>query len=381
MESVTSIRGSALSQVAKRAFWSTSVTVVLAVTAAASAQGAPATDEVSAEPPSARIHMWLPDARHEAMASALRLELAARGAVVETEVGGAPAGVEPGDWRGRATHVGWVSLEGGALAGAEVVVVAVRSSRVARARVSHAWDLVEPRAVSVLVASLVDELSSDDAPSADDASSEGTRASTGSDSSPVSERASADGAGANGAGSRAEDHLEVAAAKADEPCSLCERFTFFSGIGPIWTRADGRWTRSSTLELGLYGRVSPWVSIGVRIAGGGGYSSVQGGFVDMRIAAPSVLVSRRIRLGRVLILELGVHAEGALYMDYAQHAAPESNLLSFGVSAGAILGLDFGERHGLRIDATMGVHGLGGTETATIGAATLLYVRRIGRRE
>lgn len=81
-------QGSCVRCAPRRAPWVSSLNGVLAVTGAAAAQLAPATEEagsaLGAPAPSARIHVWLPDARHEAMASVLRLGLAARGVMVET---------------------------------------------------------------------------------------------------------------------------------------------------------------------------------------------------------------------------------------------------------------------------------------------------------
>ncbi len=151
------------------------------------------------------------------------------------------------------------------------------------------------------------------------------------------------------------------------------RFSLLAGAG--FGVQDGAGD-SILPELGFYGRVSDWVSIGLRMRGRVGHSSIEGAHVRLALAMPSVRVHMREDLSSFVSLELGVHAEGGLAFDWIENRAFGADSLSFGLGAGVYGTLELGDISGITLDAWMMAYGLGGTNTSIEMGATLSYVVR-----
>jgi hypothetical protein len=131
-----------------------------------------------------------------------------------------------------------------------------------------------------------------------------------------------------------------------------------------------------TGQAAFYARVSEWASIGLRLRGGGGASSIGGAMLEASIGAPSLAVSFREPLGTAAMIELGVHAEGGLFVSWQENRIVGEDQLSFGIGVGAFATIELGAANGLMLDYTIEVYGLGGVDTWLWGAATLAYLHR-----
>ncbi|MBN8614989.1 MAG: hypothetical protein J0L92_30600 [Deltaproteobacteria bacterium] len=143
-----------------------------------------------------------------------------------------------------------------------------------------------------------------------------------------------------------------------------------------FTVEDAGRGQSMLPELGFYARVSEWASIGLRLRGGGGYSSTSGANLRLALAMPSVRVHLREDLSSFATIELGVHAEGGLALQWLEDGALRADWLSFGLGAGVYATLELGDTHALTLDASMMAYGLGGTAVSIEMGATLSYVVR-----
>jgi len=178
--------------------------------------------------------------------------------------------------------------------------------------------------------------------------------------------------------------IDVSAARAlDAPIATetgvfagrrARRFSLLVGMG--FTAANGGRGQSILPELGFYTRVSEWVSIGLRLRGGAGYSSGTGAHVRLAMAMPSVRTHFREDLSSLATIELGVHADGGLALEWFEDAALRADWLSFGVGAGVYATLELGDTHALTLDASMTAYGLAGTAVSIEMGATLSYVVR-----
>ncbi len=340
------------------------VVVTLALPAAASAQDW-------------RVLARLPEERRAEVLAALRVELAGRATVAEGE---AP-GDEPTDAAMRAqaggfTHVAWVVFPGGILAPAEVRVLDVSRASAARAMTPQAWDVVDPRVVAVVAASLLE-------PGAEVAPIEQAEesASAPAPSEPADSPAAPSSARAPSPPPAAPVLPEPAHAALVEPelgrGQRARTFSLWAGLGIAHRNGSGlRETVSSTVQLALYARLSDWASIGLRLRPGFGYSSIEGALVTGSVGLPSFAVSFREPLGTVAAIELGVHAEGNLALEWRENPTWRENRLSFGLGVGAFAVLELGRANAIALDYTVEVYGLGGVEAWVWGSATLSYVGR-----
>ena len=122
--------------------------------------------------------------------------------------------------------------------------------------------------------------------------------------------------------------------------------------------------------------MSEWASLGLRLRLNVGASSIEGAILYGSIALPSIALSFRESLGTAAAIEIGVHAEGGLYVDWMSSRVRGADELSFGLGGGAFATLELGAANGLQLDYTISVYGLGGTATRTWGSGTLSYVHR-----
>jgi hypothetical protein len=318
----------------------------------------------------ARVLARLPRERRAEMMAALRVELAGRGTLVEGEALGddatdAAVRADAGD----ATHIVWVVFPGGLLAPPEVRVLDVTRSSAARAMAPQAWDVVEPRVVAVVAASLLDASEAPGAASTAEAAPEVAP----TDLAPDEPTPTAPG---------------VPALVTPEPLALApparvarpaRRFSLWLGVGVAHSRQPWRLVPEdvgATTQLAFYARMSEWASLGLRLRAWFGFSSIEGAGVLGSIGLPSILVGFRESLGTAAAIELGVHAEGYLSLDWAENRHSGADRLSFGLGAGAFVALELGRANGLALDYTIEIYGLGGTETWSFGSATLSYVHR-----
>ncbi|MBX3273883.1 MAG: hypothetical protein KF729_26700 [Sandaracinaceae bacterium] len=341
--------------------------LVLALAAATAAPAAARADEL-------RVLARLPMERRAEMISALRVEVAGRAELLEGEaLGDEPAGTGAmrAEARARdATHVVWVVFPSGALAPAEVRVLDVSRTSAAHAMTPQAWDVVDARVVAVLAASLLES----------EEPSHGRAAATPAppaSSEPAPEpppsvtRASATLAPAAPADAPA---LDPEPARGRRP----RTFSLWFGVGLAHTQlphvAGSQLTMSN--QLAFYGRVAEWAALGLRLRGGAGYSSVEGALVQANFGLPSIALSFRESLGTAATLELGLHAEGGFYVDWRENRLVGQDRLGFGLGGGVFATLELGAAHGVLLDYTFEVYGLGGSDAWTWGAATLAYVHR-----
>ena len=153
------------------------------------------------------------------------------------------------------------------------------------------------------------------------------------------------------------------------------RFTLLAGAG-FSISPDARFASSFVPELGLYEHLSDWVSVGVRLRVGGGWSASDGARLQLALAAPSVRVHVRHNLGAWGAVEVGVHADGAVRLDWDEDRRFRADLLAFGLGIGVYATLELADAHGITLDATMMLWGLGGTDVSMDTSITLSYVAR-----
>lgn len=311
----------------------------------------------------------LPIERRAEIMAALRVELAGRATLLEgdaptDEATDASMRASAGD----ATHVMWIAFPGGMLEPAEVRVLDVARASAARARTPQAWDVVDPRVVAVLAASLLEPAPpivvitpalEDDPPAPVGAPPE---------AAPAPPAASEPG----------PDALTLTEPRLGGP-RAARTFSLWLGFGIAHTtRPDlpPNYVVLGTGQAAFYARVSEWASIGLRFRAAGGASSIEGAIIESSIGAPSLAVSFREPLGTAAMIELGVHAEGGLFVGWQENRIRGENQLSFGIGVGAFVALELGAANGIAIDYTIEVYGLGGVDTWLWGAATLAYLHR-----
>ena len=309
----------------------------------------------------------LPIERRAEIMAALRVELAGRATLLE---GDAPTD-EATDASMRAsaadaTHVMWIAFPGGMLEPAEVRVLDVARTSAARARTPQAWDVVDPRVVAVLAASLLEP-----APPI-------VVITPVAEAPPAPVPAPPEAAPAPPASEPAPSALALAEPQLGGPRPP-RTFSLWLGLGVAHTTRPG--LPSSSLVLGtgqaaFYARLTEWASIGLRLRVAGGASSIEGAIIEASIGAPSLAVSFREPLGTAAMIELGVHAEGGLFVSWQENRTRGEDQLSFGIGAGAFVALELGAANGLLLDYTIEIYGLGGVDTWLWGAATLAYLHR-----
>lgn len=338
------------------------LSMVLAVPASARAEDAIAER--------ATVLARLPIERRAEVAAALRVELAGRATLL---VGEAPSD-EATDASMRAeaagaTHVMWIVFPGGMLEPAEVRVLDVARTSAARARTPQAWDVVDARVVAVLAASLLEP-----APPIvvlPPAQEQAAPPPSAPPPSPVE------------AAPAPETEPAVPALALTEPklgqAREARTFSLWLGAGIAHTTQPGLPPDAllSANQSAFYARMSEWASIGLRLRGSFGASSIEGAMVTMAIGLPSFAASFRESLGSAAAIELGVHLEGSLYFSWVENRVVGEDELSFGLGVGAFVALELGAANGLALDYTLEVYGLGGgVDTWLWGSATLSYVHR-----
>ena len=156
------------------------------------------------------------------------------------------------------------------------------------------------------------------------------------------------------------------------PGRIARRFSLLVGAG----FSHGDVSASFTPEVGFYGRLTEWASIGLRLRGWVGASSLEGAGLALSLAVPSVRLHFREDLSSWASLEVGVHVEGGLALDWRETRVVGSDVLRFSVGVGAFVTLELGEVSSVCLDYTLTASGLGGTSVSLEGAATLSYVAR-----
>jgi hypothetical protein len=348
------------------------------------------------------VVLELPAARRHEMTESLQIALSSR---VDVELA-APS------TQSLHEYVLSVEFPSGQVAPGELVLRRRDAVPAFRARLTHAWDVVDPRAVGAVALNLVE--SSMTEPESSVAESVASRAEldpAGVDepertapataeplpeasADPSPEEATENAAPALEATPAPEprgdspdavdavDAVDAANDLADDSerrlsCGLCSDFVLQAGLSFTYGPASTRGVRG---ELAFYARLNGWASVGLRFSGGGGYSSVEGGLVDGVIGAPSVMVSHRIPLRRPSFgVELGVHAEAAIGLSFTERNR-EDDAVAFGLGVGAFAAFELGRSHGIAIDYTFSTFGMGGRSVRNQGALSLLYTRRWGAR-
>lgn len=155
------------------------------------------------------------------------------------------------------------------------------------------------------------------------------------------------------------------------------RLSFGMGVSHGWTEGrDTTWGLSSPISF--YVRTVDWLSIGLRIAGGFGYSSIEGAIVDVSFGLPSLALSFRESLGTAAALEVGMHADLGMQIFFRENAPySDTNRVRFGPAMGVFAILELGVANGLMLDYTVEAYGLDGVDFQILGHATLSYVLRL----
>ncbi len=91
---------------------------------------------------------------------------------------------------------------------------------------------------------------------------------------------------------------------------------------------------------------------------------------------PSVRLHFREDLSSWASLEVGVHVEGGIALDWRETRVVGSDVLRFSVGVGAFVTLELGKVSSVCLDYTLTASGLGGTSVSLAGTATLSYVAR-----
>ncbi|MCZ7687149.1 MAG: hypothetical protein M5U28_53775 [Sandaracinaceae bacterium] len=195
----------------------------------------------------------------------------------------------------------------------------VSRASAARAMTPQAWDVVDPRVVAVVAASLL-EPGAEVAPI--EAAEEG--ASAPAPREPVDSPAAPSSARAPSPPPAAPVLPEPAHAALVEPelgrAQGARTFSLWAGLGIGHRNGSGlRESVSFTVQLAFYARLSDWASIGLRLRPGFGYSSIEGALVTGSVGLPSFAVSFREPLGTAAAIELGVHAEGNLALEWREN--------------------------------------------------------------
>ncbi len=156
------------------------------------------------------------------------------------------------------------------------------------------------------------------------------------------------------------------------PGRTARRFSLLVGMGLSHGDVGASWFP----DVGVYGRLTDWASIGLRVHGWVGASSIDGALLRLALAVPSVRVHFREDLASWATLELGVHADGGLALDWSETRRLGGDALLFGLGAGAFVSLELGEVSGVTLDYTMMAYGVGGTDVRTEASVTLSYTAR-----
>ena len=181
-----------------------------------------------------------------------------------------------------------------------------------------------------------------------------------------------------GAAELADPRAAWAPAPSDEGIFTGRRARRFSVLvgASVGLSDDPRFAASLLPEIGFYARLSEWASVGMRLRVGGGWSSLDGAHLRLALAMPSVRAHFREDLGSWGTIELGVHADGGLALDWMEDRRLGTDMLSFGLGAGAYATLELGDAHGITLDATMMAWGLGGTRVSIDTSVSLSYALR-----
>lgn len=304
------------------------------------------------------VMVVLPEARHDAMLAALRVELAGEAHVLEgiceTECTLASLRVMA-EARG-ASQVVWVTFPQGVIAPAELRVARVASTRAREAMLPSAWDVVEPRVVAAVAANLV-------------ASSEPTPEPAPAHASELPQFVPSDAPIASPGPTPAVAEPEPASSESDAPGP----FTIQVGFGYGHRHAPGLDAQMTAvpLTLAFYGQLTEWAAVGVRLRGSFGYSSIEGFGGSGLIGVPSLMLTLHEQITPTLGIRWGTHVEGGL-----NFYGSNFRTWSFGLGVGAYMTLEVGPRMGFQIDYDINMYGFGERGAFFDGMGTLNYVGR-----
>lgn len=155
------------------------------------------------------------------------------------------------------------------------------------------------------------------------------------------------------------------------PGRIARRFSLLVGLGFTHNAMPLR----SAPDIGFYGRLTEWASIGLRMRGWIAASSSDGALIDLALAAPSVRLHFREDLNSWASIEVGIHVEGGLGIRWSENGTADDRL-RFGMGAGVFATLELGEVSAVQLDYTLNAHGLGARSFAFEGTASLSYVAR-----
>lgn len=324
----------------------------------ASAQG----HAQSTELPS--VLVVLPEARHEAMLAALRVELAGQARVIEgacPSEGCTTTSVRVAAEAQGAVQVVWVTFPQGEIAPAEVRVMRITSLHAREAMLPSAWDVVEPRVMAAVAANLV--ASSEPSP---EARLPLTASDVTLDVAPTSEPVPPSTPEPT---EPEPTPSEPTPSESDAPGP----FTIQVGFGYGHRHAPGMEARmtGAPLTIAFYGQLTEWAAIGIRLRGGIGASSIEGVTGSGLIGVPSMMLTLHEQLSETLAIRWGVHVEGGLNF-YGR----DFSTWSFGLGVGAYATLEIGAHEGIQIDYDINMYGFGERGAFFDGMGSLNYVHR-----
>ncbi len=332
--------------------------LVAACALMASAQG----QAQSTELPS--VLVVLPEARHEAMLAALRVELAGQARVIEgacPSEGCTTTSVRVAAEAQGAAQVVWVTFPQGEIAPAEVRVMRITSLHAREAMLPSAWDVVEPRVMAAVAANLV--ASSEPSPEAAALPSPGPEVTVQRVQASEPVVASAPPV------PTPEPTPEPTPSESDAPGP----FTLQVGFGYGHHHAPGREAQVTgvPLTLALYGQLTEWAAIGIRLRGGIGASSIEGVVGGGLVGVPSLMLTLHEQLTETLGIRWGVHVEGGL-----NFYGKDFSTWSFGLGVGAYVTLEVGPQMGFQLDYDINMYGFGERGAFFDGMGSLSYVHR-----
>lgn len=316
---------------------------------------------------SSTVLVVLPEARHDAMIAALRVELAGHAGVLE---GACPSegctltSLRVAAEAQGADQVVWVTFPQGEIAPAEVRVLRIASTRSREAMLPSAWDVIEPRVMAAVTASLVESEEptevADPPPRAPAPTPQITA--TEAITSPPTE-ASVE--------APTEDTETPEESDAPGPFTIQIGFGYGHRHAPDHPPGADVQMTGVPLTLAFYGQLTDWAAVGVRLRGALGYSSIEGVGGSGLIGVPSLMLTLHEQLTPTLGIRWGTHVEGGL-----NFYGSNFDTWSFGLGVGVYMTLEVGPTMGFQIDYDINMYGFGERGAFFDGMGMLNYVGR-----
>lgn len=322
---------------------------------------------------SSTVLVVLPEARHDAMIAALRVELAGHAGVLE---GACPSegctltSLRVAAEAQGADQVVWVTFPQGEIAPAEVRVLRIASTRSREAMLPSAWDVIEPRVMAAVTASLVE--SEEPTEVADPP----PRAPAPTPQIPATEAITSP---------PTEASVEAPTEDTETPEESDAPGPFILQLGMAYGHHSGPDTplrfAAAPIVLAFYGQLTEWAALGIRLRGFVAASSIEGLAAGGLLGVPSLMLTLHETISSLLGIRWGVHVDGGVHFSVVEHSVTPSvrdfSQWSFGLGVGAYVTLEIGPHHGIQIDYDINMYGFGERGAFFDGMGSLNYVFRI----